>query len=69
MDAKTALEFQWPYLLSLVGDPSQLETSARRYKAFTRRRGIRSAEDLLGCRWRTRTRAIAAHGGGMGGSE
>jgi len=47
MDAKTALEFQWPYLLSLVGDPARLEESARAHKALVRRRGIRSAHDLL----------------------
>ena len=40
-------EFQWPYILSLLADSADLEASAVRTGALTRRREIRSADDLL----------------------
>ena len=47
MEACTALEFQWPYLLKLVGDQADIEKLAVEAGALRRRRGIRSASDLL----------------------
>jgi hypothetical protein len=47
MEAHELVEFQWPYLLNLISSEAELEESAFRAGALTRRREIRSAADLL----------------------
>lgn len=47
MDIQSAVEYQWPYLLSFLPENVDLEESARATGALTRRREIRSAETLL----------------------
>lgn len=47
MEEREAFEFQWPYIASLIGSSVDIEESAARTGAVTRRRGIRSADDLL----------------------
>ena len=41
------IEFQWPYLVSLIGSAEELERSAVASGALVRRRQVRSAETLL----------------------
>lgn len=45
MEISTALEQDWPFLLTLL--PSSLEATAKATGAFTRKRGVPSAEALL----------------------
>jgi hypothetical protein len=47
MKATTALEHQWPFLLSFLPSEDALESSAFEHGAIRRRRGITSASDLL----------------------
>jgi hypothetical protein len=47
MDEREAYEFQWPYISRFIGTPEEIEESAARTGALTRRRGVRSADDLL----------------------
>ena len=47
MDAKTLLEYEWPYLLSFFPDEEELERTARETGAITRKRGVASASTLL----------------------
>lgn len=47
MNEHEALEFQWPYLASFIGSPEEIERSAVSSGALVRRRGIKSADDLL----------------------
>lgn len=47
MEEREAFEFQWPYIASFIGNREDIEASALRTGAMTRRRGIRSADDLL----------------------
>ena len=42
-----AVEFQWPFISSLVASPAIVSESALRTGALTRRREIKSADDLL----------------------
>lgn len=47
MNAKTVLEYQWPYLLSFFPCEDALEESAREFGAIRRRRAVDSASALL----------------------
>lgn len=47
MNAKVALEYQWPYLLSFFPPEEELDASARRTGALKRRRVVDSASKLL----------------------
>ncbi len=47
MDAREALEYQWPYLLTLLPPLEQLEASAYTSAALSRRRCVDSAATLL----------------------
>ncbi len=47
MDEREAFEFQWPYLASFIGSPEEIERSAVLTGALTRRREVKSADDLL----------------------
>jgi hypothetical protein len=47
MDNREAVEFQWPYLATLIGSTEEIERSAVETGAIVRRRGIKSAADLL----------------------
>lgn len=47
MDEREAFEFQWPYLASFIGSLEQIEASAVRTGALTRRREVKSADALL----------------------
>lgn len=47
MDAQNAIEYQWPYVLSLLPPNDQLERSAKEMGALRRKRGVRKASDLL----------------------
>lgn len=47
MDAQTLMEYQWPYLLACLPAQCELEESARRFNAITRRREIGTASTLL----------------------
>jgi hypothetical protein len=47
MDERDAFEFQWPYLASFVGSAEEIEGSAARTGALTRRREVKSADALL----------------------
>lgn len=47
MDAREALEYQWPYLLTLLPPLEELEASAYSTAALSRRRCIDSASTLL----------------------
>lgn len=47
MNNREVLEYQWPYLLSYLQSDESLDVSARRFGALTRRRQIRSAEQIL----------------------
>jgi len=47
MDTNILLEYQWPYLLSFLPSEEVLERTAREMGAIQRKRGVRSASDLL----------------------
>jgi hypothetical protein len=47
VDVREWLEFQWPYLVSLMGGATRIEELARETEAFRRPRKIESAETLL----------------------
>jgi len=47
MDARTAIELQWPCLLGFLPPHEELEASARELGALRRRRGVDSAATLL----------------------
>jgi hypothetical protein len=47
MDARTALEYEWPYLLSFFPDWPDLEASAFQTGAIRRRRAVNEASSLL----------------------
>lgn len=47
MDTKIILEYQWPYLLSLLPSEGELDRTARETRAIVRRRGVASASALL----------------------
>lgn len=47
MDTNIMLEYQWPYLLSFLPSEEALEQTAREMGAMQRKRGVRSASDLL----------------------
>lgn len=47
MDEREAFEFQWPYLAGFIGSAEVIEESAVRTGALTRRREVKSADDLL----------------------
>lgn len=47
MNVKTAIETEWPFLLSHLGTEDELLESARRTGAWSRRRAFASASDLL----------------------
>lgn len=47
MNEREAFEFQWPYLANFIGAPEEIEESAVRTGALTRRREVKSADDLL----------------------
>jgi len=47
MNEREAFEFQWPYLASFIGSTEQIEASAVRTGALTRRREVKSADALL----------------------
>jgi hypothetical protein len=41
------VEFQWPYIQRLIGSPEEIEATAARTGAMTRRRGVANAVTLL----------------------
>lgn len=47
MDAITALEYEWPYLLSFLPPKEELEASAAKFGAIVRKRSVNDAESLL----------------------
>lgn len=47
VDEREWVQFQWPYLLALLGGPKRVEELAYETGAFTRRRAIRSPADVL----------------------
>ena len=47
VDEREWLEYQWPYLLTLLGGEERIEQLAYQRGAFTRKRKISSASDLL----------------------
>src|SRR5688572_25078356 len=47
MDEHEAFEFQWPFLSSFIGSAEVIDESAVRTGALTRRREVKSADDLL----------------------
>jgi hypothetical protein len=47
VDVREWLEFQWPYLVAMMGGSEQIDELARRTEAFVRPRKIESAETLL----------------------
>lgn len=47
MKAQTVLEEQWPYLLTFLPEALDLDASAQASGALIRKRGVKSAEDLL----------------------
>ena len=47
MDARTVLEYQWPYLVSFLATPEVIEQSARDFGALKRKRCVGSASELL----------------------
>ena len=47
MDAETLFELEWPYLLACLPGGGDLDESARRHGALTRRREVDSASTLL----------------------
>ena len=47
MRPEELMEFQWPYIRTLIGSVEEIEESAERTGALTRRRGIADAVTLL----------------------
>lgn len=47
MREREAVEFQWPYIASLIGSPEEIERSAIETGALVRRREVKSADTLL----------------------
>ncbi len=47
VDAITALEYEWPYLLTFLPPTEQLEASAAQFGAIVRKRSVNDAESLL----------------------
>ncbi len=47
VDEREWVQFQWPYMLTLLGGETAVEQLAYETGAFTRRRGIRSPADVL----------------------
>ncbi len=47
MEEREAFEFQWPFLSSFIGSAEVIAESAMRTGALTRRREVKSADDLL----------------------
>lgn len=47
VDEREWVQFQWPYMLALLGGERRVEELAYETGAFTRRRAIRSPIDVL----------------------
>jgi len=47
MNAEELVEFQWPYIQSLIASPEEIERSGFQSGAITRRRGVADAATLL----------------------
>lgn len=47
VDEREWIQFQWPYMLSLIGGAGRVDELAYETGAFTRRRAIRSPSDVL----------------------